>query len=87
MISFVFCDAVSMLLEIQVSADIHNMRKCLEIHFQCFLGLFNFPQIQFNSVLLLSQCAYCEVSLDTLGKKFKDPEKCLIGFRVLRYDG
>ena len=32
------------------------------------------------------QCAYCEVSLDTLGKKFKDPEKRLIGFRVLRYD-
>ena len=34
-----------------------------------------------------AQCAYCEVSLDTLGKKFKDPEKCLIGFRVIRYDG
>ena len=34
----------------------------------------------------ISQCAYCEVSLDTLGKKFKDPEKRLIGFRVLRYD-
>ena len=33
-----------------------------------------------------AQCAYCEVSLDTLGKKFKDPEKRLIGFRVLRYD-
>ena len=33
-----------------------------------------------------TQCAYCEVSLDTLGKKFKDPEKRLIGFRVLRYD-
>ena len=34
-----------------------------------------------------TQCAYCEVSLDTLGKKLKDPEKCLIGFKVLRYDG
>ena len=34
-----------------------------------------------------SQCAHCEVSLDTLGKKLKDPEKCLIGFKVLRYEG
>ena len=36
--------------------------------------------------IVTQQCAYCEVSLDTLGKKFKDPEKRLIGFRVLRYD-
>ena len=43
--------------------------------------------LAFSNCGLLAQCAYCEVSLDTLGKKFKDPEKRLIGFRVLRYDG
>ena len=41
----------------------------------------------FASLHRMSRCAHCEVSLDTLGKKLKDPEKCLIGFKVLRYDG
>ena len=53
------------------------------LHFSCFS--IPLPWVKLDGYRF-TQCAYCEVSLDTLGKKFKDPEKRLIGFRVLIYD-